>query len=973
MVCPFCGSATATTTGSCTTCGRALVPGAHSEEMPPTLPPRVATAPSSRITRPPSTGPLEPGQVINARYHVIRLLGKGGMGAVYHAWDEVLGVGVAMKVILPAEDEDPEAVEDMERRFKKELLLARQITHRNVVRIHDIGEVDGIKFITMPFVKGEDLATILKSGPLEVPRALALARQVVSGLGAAHDAGVIHRDLKPANIMVEEGDWALLTDFGIARSVRGGTSHKGTIAGTVVGTIDYMAPEQARGEPVDTRADVYAFGLIFYEMLIGRRQLVGDGAVSDLMARMGAAPTPVRALRPQIPDALDAIITRCLQPAVADRYQNCAELTAAMDALDSEGRALRTLQPRAITPKLVALAAAMIIAVGGAAYWTASQRATGAEAQRAPVSVLIADFDNRTGDPVFDGTLAQSLSLAMEGASFVTMFGRGEATRLAQQLRPGSSVDEQTARLIATREGVGVVLAGSIQRADDEYELGIRVLEGAGGREIARAAASAESKEDVLEAVTRLAASVRRTLGDTVPESEQVAAAETFTSRSLEAAKAYETAQVFQHTAKPQDAIQAYQRAIALDPSMGRAYAGLAVVYGILGRREEAEQQFKLAMARIDRMSERERLRTRTAYYLTIRNGRGAVEELTELVRRFPADSAGLGNLALAHFYLRDMPKALEIGRKGTAIYPRNVIQRTNLALYAMYASDFETAAREATAARQLNDRNFKALLALALAHLGSGRVPDAIDAYKRLQPLNESMATLGLADVALFEGRADDAAAILTDGASADEPGTSAAARKLAVLAHARRLQGREAEALRLARQAAAASDAFEVQVESALLYIDTGRTREAEEIAAKLRASLHPEAQAYGRVVHALALVARGQARPAVDVFLEGERIANTWLGKFGLGRAYLELGAYTEAQAAFEACLKRRGEAAAMFLDDQPTFRVLPPVHYYMGLTLRALRVPTAAESFETFLGMKQHGNDPLVAAARQQLAH
>jgi eukaryotic-like serine/threonine-protein kinase len=895
------------------------------------------------------------------------------MGAVYHAWDEELGVGVAMKVILPAEDEASEAAEEMERRFKKELILARQITHRNVVRIHDIGEVGGIKFITMPYIKGEDLATILKSGPLEIPRVLKLARQVVSGLGAAHDAGVIHRDLKPANIMVEEGEWALLMDFGIARSVRGGTSHTGTIAGTVVGTIDYMAPEQARGEPVDARSDVYAFGLIFYEMLTGPRQLVGDSAVSDLMARMNAAPKPVRALRPEIPDALDAIVTRCLQPSARDRYQNTAELLAALDGLDSEGRALPNAQARGLTPKLVAMAAGVIIAVAGTAYWTASQLATGAEVQRAPVSVLIADFDNRTGDPVFDGTLAQSLSLAMEGASFVTMFGRGEAVKIAQQLRPGGSVDEQTARLIATREGVGVVLAGRIERADDEYALGVRVLEGASGKEITRADASADSKEDVLEAVTLLAANVRRTLGDTVPESEQLAAAETFTSHSLEAAKAYETAQMFHHTGKPQDAIIAFRRAIALDPSMGRAYAGLAVVYGNLGRREEAEQQFKLAMARIDRMSERERLRTRTAYYLTVRNGRGAVEELTELVRRFPADSAGLGNLALAHFYLRDMPKALEIGRKATGIYPRNVVQRTNLALYAMYASDFETAAREAEAALKLNDNHFKATLALGLAHLGSGRVPEAVEAYTRLRVLNGSIATIGLADVALYEGRAEDAAAVLTEGVAADASQTSAAARKLALLAHARLLQGREAEAIRLAKQAAAMSNAFEVQVESALVYIDAGRAREAEEIAASLRTSLHPEAQAYSRVVLGLALVARNEPRGAVDVFLEGERIANTWLGKFGLGRAYLALGAYTEAQAAFEACLKRRGEAAAMFLDDQPTFRLLPPVHYYMGLTLRALRVPTAAESFKTFLAIKQNGDDPLVDAAKQQLAN
>src|SRR4051812_36816836 len=267
-------------------------------------------------------GPLKPGQTFGPRYHIIRLLGAGGMGAVYHAWDTELGVSVAIKVIRPEIMANPSAGADVERRFKRELLLARQVTHKNVVRIHDLGEIDRIKYITMSYVNGVDLASRLKDAErLSVAEVMPLARAIVSGLIAAHGAGVVHRDLKPANIMIGITGDTLIMDFGIARSssapvevatitaslpehlqsvaaatiqaTRGTTriTPSGTIvtsAGTmitpggtitsastassaegIVGTVQYMAPEQASGLAVDQRADIYAFGLILYDTLAG--------------------------------------------------------------------------------------------------------------------------------------------------------------------------------------------------------------------------------------------------------------------------------------------------------------------------------------------------------------------------------------------------------------------------------------------------------------------------------------------------------------------------------------------------------------------------------------------------------------------------------------------------------------------------------------------------------------------------------
>ena len=312
-------------------------------------------------------GPLRLGQDFGPRYRVVKLLGSGGMGVVYQALDHELGEDIALKVLrAPAGQTVASAsAVEMRRRFRAELVLARKVTHKHVIRIHDIGEIDGIRFISMPFVKGRDLAAILEDGPLPVERALRYARQIVAGLMAVHAAGVVHRDLKPSNIMIDEQDQVLLMDFGIARSTAPNTPQR-TMAGAIVGTTAYMAPEQARGEAVDERTDIYGFGLIFYEMLLGPRSNL---TIAELMARMKAAPSSARQINPAIPADLDAIVTRCLQPPAADRFQRTADLAAALNGAHRKKR-------RRVIPALSsqawgsrAAAAALIAALAGVGYW----------------------------------------------------------------------------------------------------------------------------------------------------------------------------------------------------------------------------------------------------------------------------------------------------------------------------------------------------------------------------------------------------------------------------------------------------------------------------------------------------------------------------------------------------------------------------------------------------------------------------
>ena len=936
--------------------------------------------PSAPKHRTLSTERFKPGRMLGNRYQILQLLGEGGMGAVYKARDRELDRLVALKIIRP----NLAASFEILHRFKQELILARQVTHRNVIRIFDLGEADGVKFITMEFIDGETLRTILlREGKLPPVEASKIIQQACRGLEAAHAEGVVHRDLKPANIMRDAQNRIVVMDFGVAHLAEAAEIKPPrppspdaskqqaqpffSQAGVLVGTPAYMSPEQALGKEADARSDIFALGIIFFELLTGKLPFQFD-TPDALLKRTREKAKPVHEIEPTVPRSLSKIVERCLEPLREFRYQTATEALTHLDAW------LAPAWRKAA--KWIAAAAAVLLLAG--TQIVVQRFAHKTPTQHAPVSVLVADFKNETGESVFDGTLEPAFSIAMEGASFITSYNRGQAHKLAAQVQPGAkTLDEQLARLIATREGINTVIGGSIARQGDSYRVVVRALDGVTGKVITTDSDKIE-KKDVLVAMGKLAAGIRKALGDKTPESVQLAAAETYTTQSLDAAHEYAISQVAQFSGNYSEAIQHSFKALQLDPELGRAYVVLAVVYNNMKQPQQAEKYFQLALSKIDHMSEREKYRTRSAYYLVARKPEKALEEGQQLVQRFPADNTGLANLALAYFYRRDMAAALEEGRRAVQIYPNNTIQQNNVGLYAMYAGNFEAAIQEQRHVRQMNPSLVLAYVGTALPQLALGHPDEATATYQQSEKLGvdgASAAAAGLADIALYQGRVAEAIKILDGAISHDlaNKDPDGAATKLSYLAEAQLLAANPAGGARSATRALALSHQNPIQFWAARAYVGANQESKAQSIAQEMGSALEADPQAYGKLIEGEIQLKHGKPQAALKLLLESRKLADTWMGRFDAGRAYVDAGAFAEAESELEVCIRRRGEATALFLDESPTYHLFPPVYYYLGRAQEGLKSPAASDSYKNFLSFRDKADhDPLVADARRRLA-
>jgi eukaryotic-like serine/threonine-protein kinase len=684
-----------------------------------------------------------------------------------------------------------------------------------------------------------------------------------------------------------------------------------------------------------------------------------------LQRRLSQPPPPVRSVVPEVPQALEQLLTRCTEPDAAKRYQTTAELVAAIERLDDSGK-LRPIKRVVRLPYAIA-AAALLLALPGYIWY-----ATRPPVQHDPVSVVIADFQNSTGDASFDGTLASTLQLALEGASFISAYDRTVIGRIG--VAPPATLNEVAARELAVKQGLGFVVSGAVQPEGRGYRLTLKAAEVVTGNVITTASENVTSKDAVVPAVTRMAANVRTILGDETSESAQMFAMETLNARSLDVIQYYARAMDALNKGRYEEARQHAQEAAKSDPDFGSAYGILASASANLGQVQEAEKYLKEAIGHLGSVTERERYRLRGLAFGMTGDRQKCVDEYSELIARYPADATAHNNLALCATLLRQISRGIEEMRRALAVLPRSVRQRSNLAAYLAYNSDFPAAEREAQEVQNLDPAFPKGFTTLAFAQLGQGRVAETIRTYEALGKVRPSDAATGLADVALYEGRFSDAARILQKGADDDIAAKSPdrAADKLIALAYTLWSSGQKGPAVRAARNALVQSKSIKVRFLAGRVFALAGEAKEARDQASTLATELYVEPQAYAKIIDANVLMASGQSRQAIPPLTDANKLLDTWIGRFDLGRAYLEAKLPLEADAEFDRCFKRRGEAMALLLDEVPTYGYFPQVHYYQGVVRQGLGIPTAAESLKTFVAIRgQAAEDPLVDDARRRI--
>ena len=617
MPCSRCGSGAAPLHGRCAQCGASVgtdsVPTAIGLATPLPIPnsddnatqfsevaatayappPPTTAVPPVATTSTQQTLGLTVGHNFGSRYHIIRLLGVGGMGAVYQAWDHELASPSRIKVIRPESAPDPQAARSLKRRFKHELLLARQVTHKNVVRIHDLGEIDGIKYITMPYVEGADLATVAAARGQAAGRARRRHRAGRSPRASSPRTrpGVVHRDLKPANIMIDgRGRRA---DHGLRHRALDVGRHRRrqTASGVIVGTVEYMAPEQAKGERVDARADIYAFGLILYDILLGRRQSTSTG-VAELMARMQAPLASLRSIDATIPEWLDAVVNKCIQPDPANRYQNMSEVLADLEAKSgspvtvSTRIASRSPAPRTRSMWLSVAAALMVTAI--AAGWVYrgrlfAPRAPQQQATTAPaISLAVLPFRNASGDVALDSlgsSLSGVLRTELGQSSRVRTVAPDRLHQVLQDLRisPTATLSPTEMARVADLTNARSVLWGQYTRFGNAIRIDA-TLQDLEHQVTVPLNAMAPNEGALLTAIAELAAAVRESLARGSPDilNELKSTAWKPSTSSFEALRMYDQGLALAREGKHQEALKSFDAATKADGNFALAFSGLA-------------------------------------------------------------------------------------------------------------------------------------------------------------------------------------------------------------------------------------------------------------------------------------------------------------------------------------------------------------------------------------------------------------
>src|SRR5271166_2698320 len=551
------------------------------------------------------------GDILGGRYEIQKLLGMGGMGAVYKARDMEVERVVGLKVIRPDLAGDPAVLA----RFKQELILARQVTHKNIIRIYDLNEADGVKFITMEFIEGEDLRSILlREGKLSPPKAADIVVQMCSGLLAAHTEGVIHRDLKPSNVMCDQAGRVVIMDFGLARTVQGDGM---TRTGMMVGTMEYMSPEQAMGKELDASSDQFAVGIIFYELLSGIMPYRADSAIASLVKRTQEQAVPLAEVDPTIPPELSAIVGKCLERDPAARFASMQELIDEIEIWQGKKRrvgqsVLDRPLPRPVVAKPFPLkwiaAGVAAIALSAGTYLVIHNRTlseapgTGPQAVKGAVmSVAIIPFHNGSGDPALDwtgSTISANLISEIGQSAHLHLISTGRVQDVLHDLRFSSQpqVDASTLKSIHDALGAETVISGELVKADDQLRINATVHDLKNDRDIPLAS-DTFNKKDLSASVEKLAAQIREKLAAN-PDilNELKANSGHVLTNSVTALQAYDEGLQLARAGKEAEAVAKFEKATEEDPNFAMAFSKLAETYSDLHYDDKADQASRRAV-----------------------------------------------------------------------------------------------------------------------------------------------------------------------------------------------------------------------------------------------------------------------------------------------------------------------------------------------------------------------------------------
>jgi serine/threonine protein kinase/tetratricopeptide (TPR) repeat protein len=655
-------------------------------------------------------------------YRVLEEIGQGGMGVIYRAEDVKLGRSVALKFLPDDMARDPEA----RARFEREARAASALNHPNICTVYGVHEWEGHLCMAMELLRGQTLNELTRAGPLPFDQVLDLGIQIADALDAAHLQGIIHRDIKPSNIFVTDRGQAKILDFGLAKKaplrLRPASdptpeqiADRLTNPGVAMGTVAYMSPEQARGEDLDARTDLFSFGAVLYEMATGRQVFTGRTTAVVHDAILNRTPPSPLEINPQVPLKLGEIIMKALEKDREVRYQSAAELRADMKRFrrDTPAQGIAIAPPPQFAQPASGAAnwvrsrwkllvpVALLAAVGMAVLIRGRQ----ARALNEQDSILLTDFVNTTGEPVFDGALKQALVVKLEESPFLNIVPEEEVQKTLRYMgrTPDERITSALGREICERQGNEAMLTGSIASIGKQYVIALDAANCYTGRTLAREQVQADSKEAVLKVVGAAASRLRRKLGESLASVEKYdTPIEEATTSSLEALKAFTLGNAQRARGSDIDSIPFYKRAVELDPNFAMGYATLAAVYSNLGESALAPANAQKAFALRDRVSERERLYVAAHFYTNNGDLDKSIEQYLLWEKIYPRDWIPYNNLCSIYGAQGQYSEALPQGLRALELQPHDPLPYTSLSGIYMGLNRFDEA--KAISERQISN-----------------------------------------------------------------------------------------------------------------------------------------------------------------------------------------------------------------------------------------------------------------------------